>query len=546
MSIRTLFFSCLAASMLAAGASYGQDSQYVFEQATMRRALVVANSDYGNEIKLPGTQADADAMARILSDAGFVVANARNVTRAEFLNLHLLPFLATIQPDDFVVFYFSGHGFSYGGENYLAPLKFPRTVAPNQVFSEFISMTSVQDLITERSPGFLLILLDACRNIAEFIKPDRPTPNTLEKALALMRAPQGNIVIGFSSDLGKTSIGSSEAGQLSVYTKALSKSLPLPDVDFDKVRKNVHFDVLFDTNDQQKPWFSDGSSAEIYFHPSQVLQAQEKEAWLAALATKDVREISRFLKWYSVSRFAAAARKWLADNKDHANASFSRISPLGPEVGWANAAPVKIARVEGPLAFSRVAAINSLLPSDLQRTAAELFVKHGEAVTTGPISTYALPDQRSKVVADLAANTKVEVFGLSVDKRNQTWAEVRPPGTDESAFIAVSPTTVLRTTDIGKPLLEVSIGPQPGGLKSLADAKPAIEALRKLQREGRSVQWISIATPGDPATRELSSARAAYLTFVLDREGFKRRQISVAEQASDLSGDNLRVRFFGN
>ena len=193
-----------------------------------------------------------------------------------------------------------------------------------------------------------------------------------------------------------------------------------------------------------------------------------------------------------------------------------------------------------------MAAINSLLPSDLEKPAAQLFAKHGEAVTTGPIAGYAHPDQRSKVVADLAANTKIEVYGYSIDRKNQTWAEVRPPGADESAFVAVSSSTVSRITDIGKPLLEVSIGPKRDSLKSLADAKPAIDALKKLRREGRSVQWISIATPADPATRELSSARAAYLTYLLDREGVKRQQISVAEQASDLSGENLKIRFFGN
>src|SRR3954451_19521527 len=111
MGVRTLFFSCLAASILAASASYGQDPSYVFEQATTRRALVVANSDYEDEVKLPGTQADADAVAQVLTDAKFLVSNARNVTRAEFLSLHLLPFIATIKPDDFVVFYFTGHGF---------------------------------------------------------------------------------------------------------------------------------------------------------------------------------------------------------------------------------------------------------------------------------------------------------------------------------------------------------------------------------------------------------------------------------------------------
>jgi uncharacterized caspase-like protein len=92
--------------------SYAQEAEYLFERPTTRRALVVANSEYENEAKLPGTLADADTVSKILKDAGFTITDARNVTRAQFLSLHLLPFLGTIQQDDFVVFYFSGHGFS--------------------------------------------------------------------------------------------------------------------------------------------------------------------------------------------------------------------------------------------------------------------------------------------------------------------------------------------------------------------------------------------------------------------------------------------------
>jgi hypothetical protein len=520
--------------------SYAQEAKYVFERPTNRLALVVANSEYENEAKLPGTQADADTISQILKAAGFTVTDARNVTRAQFLSLHLLPFLATVKQDDFVVFYFSGHGFSYGGENYLAPIQFPKTVAANEVFSNFISMSSVQDLISETKPGFLLMLLDACRNIAEFITPSSPTPNRIEKALALMRSPPGNIVIGYSSDLGKPSIGSSIAGQLSIYTKSLSKYLPREDVDFDKVRRDIHFDVQFETQDQQKPWFSDGSSAEIYFRPSQRLHDLERDAWLAALSTKDKKEISRFLRWYNVSRFAAAARTWLDDHKEQ-HSGFSRISPLGPEIAWvapqetAAAAPIKLRRVEGPLAFSRIArtdlsglstismadVVTALPFPETRPTAgltrpAEVFAKHGEAVTTGPVAGRAKPNDRAKIVVALAANTKVAVEGYEVDTRNQTWAQVRAPGEDQSIYVAVSPTTVSRTTDIGKPLIEINVGALKGGLKSLADAKTAVEALRKLKQDGRSVEWISIATPSTPSTNtelsDLSSARAAHLT----------------------------------
>ena len=62
MDIWRLSFSFLAASLLFTGPSHRQDSKYVFEQATTRRALVVANSDYENETKLPGTLGTASML----------------------------------------------------------------------------------------------------------------------------------------------------------------------------------------------------------------------------------------------------------------------------------------------------------------------------------------------------------------------------------------------------------------------------------------------------------------------------------------------------
>jgi hypothetical protein len=96
-------------------------------------------------------------------------------------------------------------------------------------------------------------------------------------------------------------------------------------------------------------------------------------------------------------------------------------------------------------------------------------------------------------------------------------------------------------------LLEIKVGALAGGLKSLADTKTAIDALKKLKKDGRSVEWISIATPAaSPEASDLASARAAHLTYALDREGLSRQRISVVEEASDLRGEDLRVRFFGN
>jgi len=64
---------------------------------------------------------------------------------------------------------------------------------------------------------------------------------------------------------------------MSDYTAALAKFLPAADKNFDWVQKEVHAEVQIATNDRQKPFFSEGSSAEIYFRPSPEIEAQERE-----------------------------------------------------------------------------------------------------------------------------------------------------------------------------------------------------------------------------------------------------------------------------
>src|SRR5205823_2738 len=109
-------------------------------------------------------------VADVLKGLDFKVTTAADlVTREQFLQIYLLPFANSIEEGDIVVFYFSGHGFTYGGENFLAPLEFPGTVKETQILSTFISVTSVQRLLNDRRPSFLLVLLDACRDIGAFV-----------------------------------------------------------------------------------------------------------------------------------------------------------------------------------------------------------------------------------------------------------------------------------------------------------------------------------------------------------------------------------------
>ena len=145
------------------------ETNYDFESPTQRLAFVVGNAAYETLDELPSAIIEADEVSKTLSDIGFTVFDARNVTFNDFKE-KFSQFMTKIGDDDLVVFYFSGHGFSYGGNSYLVPTKFPDHVLETELPSEFISVLTVATSILrgEHKPGYLLLLLNACRDAAKF------------------------------------------------------------------------------------------------------------------------------------------------------------------------------------------------------------------------------------------------------------------------------------------------------------------------------------------------------------------------------------------
>src|ERR1700692_1467724 len=113
------FLGAIALWSLAAAHAGGQEkcpeNKYSVEVPTHRLALVIGNSNYTNIAPLPSAIKEAHNMTKALGDLGFAVTEDEDVTFDKFRQL-LDTFVSKIQPDDFVVFYFSGHGFNYGNE----------------------------------------------------------------------------------------------------------------------------------------------------------------------------------------------------------------------------------------------------------------------------------------------------------------------------------------------------------------------------------------------------------------------------------------------
>jgi hypothetical protein len=394
------------------------------------------------------------------------------------------------------------------------------------------------------------------------------------KALAQFKVPAGNVIVGFSSGSGWPSDGSSVRGKLSVYTQALAKYLPAVDTEFDSVKKDVRIEVLRNTKDVQTPWFSESSSAEVHFKPTKLTLDHERNLWKAVLDANDRDEVDRFMRRHSVSRYVAAARQWLEDHPKVAAADFTRISPAALELGWENVGgvmggagrTVKLRNISGPLAFPRMARVTDKLPNNLDMSdvmstddvpskpfgdyatgIASMFAKHGTAVVSGRVGGKAEPNDASTLVADIKPGAKLEVIGYTTDMNDKDWVKAKIPSLRNPIYIPIPKDAKSGVTDIGRPLLEVSVPGARKGLQSAIEEDVVVEALAKLRQAKSSIERISVTAPktDDPRLADVYGERTRYLIQVLSRAGVSPARVSTAN-ASDLPGQELRMRIFGN
>jgi hypothetical protein len=556
--------------------------RYHVEVPTNRLAFVVGNSEYTTIDRLPSAVMEADEVSQVLTGLGFTVVNVRNSTFIEFKD-ELNKFLDAIHEDDFVVFYFSGHGFNYRNESFLVPLGFPSHVPDIEVRIRFIPVTTLQMMIKRKNPGYVLFLLDACRKVTDFDKfsaivnighhnTTNGNAHQLSPGLVELQtlpedamATRVNFETLYAASPGKTVTSGDQPGP---FVAAVAGKLPLPNQTFRNVEPDIILYVKTHTGFSQIPWFSGNSSAEIYFKPDASRDADERLVWESALSTNEVPSVSDFRWRYSVSRFVKAARNWLEDHGEVLLASLSRVSPFAPELAWAEAmatptgkkSSITLPRFEGPLAFARDyqnshVNPNSISASDVASVqqersvsdVANVFAKHRKVVVTGRTTAVDRPDPSGKAVAELKTGTPLEVVGTESRGADHAWLETRVPGIGRPVYIPFAP-NVIGETNIGKPLEEVLIGGVPGKIDAIADTAPVAAALQELRAAGRSLEWVSISTPKatNSDMREIFTLRAAHLIFVLAQKDVSRRQISVAGEDPELSGDKIRVRLFGN
>lgn len=216
----------------------------------MRRALIIANSSYSDGDSLPTPTADANAMYTALMNAGF------NEVHREFNRTHdeivtdLSTFANGLKPEDRALFYFSGHGFSLGAENFIVPIGFQVGKTQDDTKGAAVSLTSIINRLLAANTQ--AIILDACRDEPDIIKALPKAISDSSPARNLTAKTSEGTLIAFAAASGKKADATPVEGK-SLYTYYLVKTLNEHYGDLQDVMTKTQTAVYDASNHAQKP-----------------------------------------------------------------------------------------------------------------------------------------------------------------------------------------------------------------------------------------------------------------------------------------------------
>jgi uncharacterized caspase-like protein len=523
------------------------DSKYLYKQEPKRIAMVIGNSEYQNLDQLPGADVDADKMTLKLSSLGFAVTKISNVkTSDDFQELYLTPFLDKIEDGAFVVFYFSGHGFTYDGESYLAPALFPKQLS-KPVYLESIPAKAVLNTIAGRNPGLVIVILDACRESFDVENYVRAEDKKYVSKGFPATSTTINEIMSYAAGIGKTAAGSSTK-ELSPYTAALANNIDMMDAEWSDITKKVIADVRVDTHYEQSPWFSDSNATYVWFKSSQKISDKVEQEWESALRRSTSADVRRFIEAHSVSVYAAAARRWLRENANRDVAYFTQVSPIVVDASWLGTTEVKAIQLTGPFAFDRSVVVPGAVvtpPSTNLKVAsiAEVLIEAGDVVLLEKTVARQQPSTKAKIVKTYPFGSKLRVLGRD---ESGTWLRVSDAKFIGGLYLKIPGTVQAKPVDLGDPIREVSLPSRSTDVRGLVDEQALREALAQIRNAGWKITWVSIATPraGSVARTRVFDAMSNNALLILTDAGVPRGKITTV-RGLDLAGGEIRLRFFG-
>jgi uncharacterized caspase-like protein len=322
--------------------------------ADRRIALVIGNGKYENAGVLANPINDADAIADLLTKAGFDSVDRRLDLGVVEFKRAVREFVDRAANADVAVVYYSGHGLEIGGVNYLIPVD-AKLTSVLDMDDEAVSLDRIL-IAAGHVKKLSLIILDACReNPFHPAADDVRVTRGVSMGLAGVGPTVADTLIAFAAKAGSVSYDGD--GHNSPFTTALIKYITQPGLDIRLALGKVRDDVLRATNHRQEPYVYGSLGGENVALVPPAAAAPSVAAVPPAAADADEASDYR-----TTERFASldAWRAFLAIHPDGAYARLARaeidklLARQKLEAAKAEVAPIVTARTEvAPLAAAK-------------------------------------------------------------------------------------------------------------------------------------------------------------------------------------------------
>ncbi len=272
-------------------------------KAAERVALVIGNSDYEAVTNLENPRNDALDLSVALEGLGFQVILGRDLTR-EAMQQSTRDFAAAAKNAQVALFFYAGHGFQVGGQNYLVPTD-ARIARPEDATPQTFALTEILTALKD-SPALKLVFLDACRN--------NPFGATLQRD---GEADEGLARIGTEADFlfayatQPGNVAFDGTGRNSFFSAALLHHLYTPGQPISDMMIAVRRDVMTATGGQQIPWENSSLTRQFAFDTNPPDMSQETLFYQVASSAQDDALMRLYVDLYPEGAHVGEAQSWL-------------------------------------------------------------------------------------------------------------------------------------------------------------------------------------------------------------------------------------------
>lgn len=270
--------------------------------ADQRVALVIGNSDYRYVPLLDNPENDAEDMSRALRSEGFRVFTGLDLARDQMVGL-INDFADVAKEAEVALFFFAGHAFQVGGQNYLIPVDLDPTDA-QATLAQSLSLNLVMQVLAD-VPGLRLVFLDACR--------DNPLGISLEAGGGgLAKVGTGaDFMIAYATQPGAVAYDGD--GRNGTFTEAVLNHIHTPGQTIAEMMISVRKDVIAATGGQQIPWENSSLTRSFAFEAGPRAASPDTALYQLAARKADPSLMRLYLTRFPEGTHTADARLFLSD-----------------------------------------------------------------------------------------------------------------------------------------------------------------------------------------------------------------------------------------